>query len=221
MTEDRVVPARVFCGLTVDEVTLTSRSGSSAHACYDCVTLLACTAASDPAPRASPEGVYATNRAAFAAFLRELDFLGGPDNTASTPEPTEAAKPVVEVKCSFCGKQEQKVKRLIAGPGVSICDECIELSLEVLVAALSEPEVVRITDETGFLISFVGSAGSVEQLLEPLGEDETRIMAFRFGLDRGAPRTLGETAEKFELTTQQVREMELRAMAVIRGRAGV
>ena len=171
MTGDRVMPACVFCGLTIDEVTLTSRSGSSAHACYDCVTLLACAAASDPAPRASLDGVYATNRAAFAAFLRELDFLGGP--SASTPEPTEAAKPVVEVKCSFCGKPKQKVKKLIAGPGVFICDECIEMSLEVLVAALSEPEVVRITDETGFLISFVGSAGSVEQLLEPLGEEET------------------------------------------------
>ena len=46
-------------------------------------------------------------------------------------------------------------------------------------------------------------------------------MAFRFGLDRGSPRTLEETAERFGLTTQQVREMELRAMAVIRGRAGV
>lgn len=30
-------------------------------------------------------------------------------------------------KCSFCGKSQKQVKKLIAGPGVYICDECIEL----------------------------------------------------------------------------------------------
>lgn len=32
-----------------------------------------------------------------------------------------------QVRCSFCGKREGQVKRLIAGPGVFICDECIDL----------------------------------------------------------------------------------------------
>ncbi|GAA0116897.1 ATP-dependent Clp protease ATP-binding subunit ClpX [Clostridium senegalense] len=36
-------------------------------------------------------------------------------------------------KCSFCGKNEEQVKRLIAGPGVYICDECIELCSEIIV----------------------------------------------------------------------------------------
>ncbi|MGL4730513.1 MAG: ATP-dependent Clp protease ATP-binding subunit ClpX [Clostridium sp.] len=36
-------------------------------------------------------------------------------------------------KCSFCGKSEEQVKRLIAGPGVYICDECIELCSEIIV----------------------------------------------------------------------------------------
>jgi ATP-dependent Clp protease ATP-binding subunit ClpX len=31
------------------------------------------------------------------------------------------------LKCSFCGKSQKQVKRLIAGPGVYICDECIDL----------------------------------------------------------------------------------------------
>ncbi len=34
--------------------------------------------------------------------------------------------------CSFCGKSQDQLKRLIAGPGVSICDECIELCTQVL-----------------------------------------------------------------------------------------
>ncbi|MEA4883871.1 MAG: ATP-dependent Clp protease ATP-binding subunit ClpX [Clostridia bacterium] len=35
-------------------------------------------------------------------------------------------------KCSFCGKQQEQVKKLIAGPGVYICDECIELCNEIV-----------------------------------------------------------------------------------------
>ena len=36
------------------------------------------------------------------------------------------------LKCSFCGKSQKQVKKLIAGPGVYICDECIELCLEII-----------------------------------------------------------------------------------------
>ena len=37
-----------------------------------------------------------------------------------------------QLKCSFCGKNQDQVKRLIAGPGVYICDECIELCAEII-----------------------------------------------------------------------------------------
>ena len=37
-----------------------------------------------------------------------------------------------QVRCSFCGKREGQVKRLIAGPGVFICDECIDLCCDIL-----------------------------------------------------------------------------------------
>jgi SpoVK/Ycf46/Vps4 family AAA+-type ATPase len=37
-----------------------------------------------------------------------------------------------QVKCSFCGKNQEQVKRLVAGPGVYICDECIELCSEII-----------------------------------------------------------------------------------------
>lgn len=36
------------------------------------------------------------------------------------------------VKCSFCGKSQDQVKKLVAGPGVYICDECIELCMEIV-----------------------------------------------------------------------------------------
>lgn len=37
-----------------------------------------------------------------------------------------------QLKCSFCGKSQEQVRRLIAGPGVYICDECIELCAEII-----------------------------------------------------------------------------------------
>ena len=36
------------------------------------------------------------------------------------------------VKCSFCGKAQETVKRIVAGPGVYICDECIELCNNII-----------------------------------------------------------------------------------------
>jgi ATP-dependent Clp protease ATP-binding subunit ClpX len=42
------------------------------------------------------------------------------------------------LKCSFCGKSQKQVKKLIAGPGVYICDECIELCNEIIEEELSE-----------------------------------------------------------------------------------
>ncbi|MBS6672204.1 MAG: ATP-dependent Clp protease ATP-binding subunit ClpX, partial [Actinomyces graevenitzii] len=42
------------------------------------------------------------------------------------------AESVDLLKCSFCGKSQKQVKKLIAGPGVYICDECIELCVEII-----------------------------------------------------------------------------------------
>ena len=36
------------------------------------------------------------------------------------------------VKCSFCGKSQENVKKIIAGPGVYICDECINVCQEII-----------------------------------------------------------------------------------------
>ena len=42
------------------------------------------------------------------------------------------AKFEAHLKCSFCGKAQDQVRKLIAGPGVYICDECIDLCTEIL-----------------------------------------------------------------------------------------
>ncbi len=43
-----------------------------------------------------------------------------------------------QLKCSFCGKNQEQVRRLIAGPGVYICDECIELCSEIIADEFEE-----------------------------------------------------------------------------------
>jgi ATP-dependent Clp protease ATP-binding subunit ClpX len=50
------------------------------------------------------------------------------------------------VKCSFCGKSQKQVKKLIAGPGVYICDECIELCNDIIEEELAEPSDVSFED---------------------------------------------------------------------------
>ncbi|MBP1888987.1 ATP-dependent Clp protease ATP-binding subunit ClpX [Clostridium moniliforme] len=51
-----------------------------------------------------------------------------------------------QLKCSFCGKNQDQVKRLIAGPGVYICDECIELCSEIIEDEFEETKEVVSTD---------------------------------------------------------------------------
>ena len=48
-----------------------------------------------------------------------------------------------KLSCSFCGKKEDEVRKLVAGPGVYICDECIELCSEIV----SEEKVVEANEE--------------------------------------------------------------------------
>ena len=47
------------------------------------------------------------------------------------------------LKCSFCGKPQEQVRKLVAGPGVYICDECIELCTEIVEEELGTEEAVE------------------------------------------------------------------------------
>ena len=75
------------------------------------------------------------------------------------------------LKCSFCGKSQKQVKKLIAGPGVYICDECIELCNEIIVEELSETEEVTFTELPkpheiyGFLEEYVVGQDTAKKVL--------------------------------------------------------
>ena len=47
-----------------------------------------------------------------------------------------------QLLCSFCGKSQRQVKKLIAGPGVYICDECIDLCNEIIDEELTVPSTL-------------------------------------------------------------------------------
>jgi ATP-dependent Clp protease ATP-binding subunit ClpX len=75
------------------------------------------------------------------------------------------------LKCSFCGKSQKQVKKLIAGPGVYICDECIELCNEIIAEELSETEEVSFTELPKpheiyeFLEEYVVGQGNAKKVL--------------------------------------------------------
>ncbi|MDQ0173921.1 MULTISPECIES: ATP-dependent protease ATP-binding subunit ClpX [Paenibacillus] len=51
-----------------------------------------------------------------------------------------------QLKCSFCGKSQEQVRKLVAGPGVYICDECIELCTEIVEEELGHDEEIDLKD---------------------------------------------------------------------------
>ena len=54
-----------------------------------------------------------------------------------------------KLKCSLCGKTQDQVKKLIAGPEVYICDECVELCNEILEEEFFEAKDWEVSAETG------------------------------------------------------------------------
>ena len=53
------------------------------------------------------------------------------------------------VKCSFCGKSQEAVGRIIAGPGVYICDECIKVCNNILEEEIYEDAEITYTTKVG------------------------------------------------------------------------
>ncbi len=73
-----------------------------------------------------------------------------------------------QLKCSFCGKAQEQVKKLIAGPGVYICDECIELCNEII-----EEELI---DEVGFEVNNNPKPKEIKEILDQyvIGQDDAK-----------------------------------------------
>lgn len=73
-----------------------------------------------------------------------------------------------QLKCSFCGKAQEQVKKLIAGPGVYICDECIELCNEIIDEELN--------DEVSFDLGNIPKPKEIRAILDQyvVGQEEAK-----------------------------------------------
>ncbi|HEY3426058.1 MAG TPA: ATP-dependent Clp protease ATP-binding subunit ClpX [Negativicutes bacterium] len=73
-----------------------------------------------------------------------------------------------QLKCSFCGKLQEQVKKLVAGPGVYICDECIELCNEIIEEELSE--------DIGLELRDIPKPKEIKDILDQyvIGQDEAK-----------------------------------------------
>ena len=72
------------------------------------------------------------------------------------------------LKCSFCGKSQKQVKKLIAGPNVYICDECIELCNEIIEEELAEGAEVNLDIERDKILTADAALeyGLIDSILE-------------------------------------------------------
>ena len=68
------------------------------------------------------------------------------------------------VRCSFCGKSQESVKRIVAGPGVYICDECVDLCTSIIAAEVYDEE------EVGYTLNNLDKIPSPKEIKKVLDE---------------------------------------------------
>jgi hypothetical protein len=89
----------------------------------------------DPGSRA--RRVLSRLGVSIAAVKKGLDCYVGPGKQR------RRKRGKADLACSFCGKSQKQVKKLVAGPGVYICDECIDLCNEIVAEESDEPGAPR------------------------------------------------------------------------------
>ena len=97
--------------------------------------------------------------------------------------------------CSFCGKHQDQIQKLIAGPGVYICDECVDLCQQIIADELSREEVRKRIAAAGGDVSALTDdldALSVGDLIDLL----VRIHQSHAGVDRTVQRVVDTLRER-------------------------
>jgi ClpX C4-type zinc finger len=95
------------------------------------------------------------------------------------------------VKCSFCGKSQQEVGKLVAGPGVYICNDCVDLCVDVIEAEGLLPlpgsarEAKAAQGEEGTVVALLGEIRQIQQDLVRMSDRLAEL------LERADPQGAG------------------------------
>lgn len=120
------------------------------------------------------------------------------------------------LQCSFCGKADH-VRRLIAGPGVYICNECVALCQQILDsdhdAERDEPQrTSRSPDAPAQILD----TDALRCRLRVLSDRERCVLERRYGLAGERPEGLDDIGRTLRLTPEQVRQLERQALDKLR-----
>ena len=80
---------------------------------------------------------------------------------------------IKNVKCSFCGKAQEEVKKIVAGPGVYICNECIDVCRSIIDENYNEEEEIKYTLEDD---SYLPSPEEIKDILDEyvIGQEDAK-----------------------------------------------
>ncbi|MHB9144070.1 MAG: ATP-dependent protease ATP-binding subunit ClpX [Symbiobacteriia bacterium] len=103
-----------------------------------------------------------------------------------------------QLKCSFCGKFQDQVKRLVAGPGVYICDECIELCNEIIEEELNE--------EVDFELKDIPKPAEIKDILDEyvIGQERAKKVLAVAVYNHYKRVNMGSKAEDVELEKSNI-----------------
>ena len=81
-----------------------------------------------------------------------------------------------QIKCSFCGKTQEEVNRLISGPGVYICDECIDVCIEIMDAEYALPEEADDFNQSNMSFEDAPAPKEIKKILDDyvIGQDKAK-----------------------------------------------
>ena len=94
------------------------------------------------------------------------------------------------LRCSFCGKHEQQVRRMIQGPGVRICDECVRLCMSILDDGFDDLDGIQV------------EVGREKTVIPRITPSQVAVLALAERLIRGCvtPVTARDVVEDWLLT---------------------
>ncbi len=119
-----------------------------------------------------------------------------------------------QLVCSFCGKGPRQVKRLIAGPGARICDECLAVCQEIIDdgRAAEEPGKTASSTQAAAHAAAKVTEDQIRAAFEKLTYRERCVLELRYGLGGERQRTLDDVARTFNVTRERIREIETYAL---------